>query len=76
MYALDESIFNVDISIERLVIIDHPPSFDQQPFILQGRGTEREGGERGRGTRGVEFNPDILIYCTITYVIRDFIAIL
>lgn len=36
LYALDEPIFNVDVCIDRLVIIDHPPSFDQQPFTLQG----------------------------------------
>lgn len=42
LYALDEPILNVDICIERLVIVDHPPSFDQQPFTLQGRNTERD----------------------------------
>lgn len=77
IYALDEPILNVDICIKRLVIVDHPPSFDQQLFTLQGRSTERRGErEGGRGTGGVEFNPDILIYCTISYVIHDLIAIL
>lgn len=32
--ALDESILNVDISVKRLVVVDHPSSFDQQFFIL------------------------------------------
>lgn len=42
IYALDEPILNVDICIKRLVIVDHPPSFDQQLFTLQGRSAERE----------------------------------
>lgn len=69
-YALDEPVFNVDICIERLVIINNSPSFDQQPFTLQGKSTEREIREGE-----VELSPDILIYCTISYVIHGFIAI-
>lgn len=33
--ALDESILYVDISVKRLVIVDHAASFDQQFFTLE-----------------------------------------
>lgn len=46
MYALNEPILNVDICIERLVIVDHPSSSDQQLLTLQER-KYREGGEWG-----------------------------
>lgn len=49
--SLDKPILNVDICIERLVIVDHPSSFEQQPFTLQGRNTERET-RQGRGRVG------------------------
>lgn len=32
--ALDESILDVDVSVKRLVIVDHPASFDQHFFTL------------------------------------------
>ena len=51
LYSLDESILNVYICIERPVIIDHPPSFDQQPFTLQGE--KYRGREGGRGRFGL-----------------------
>lgn len=31
---LDESILNIDISVKRLVVVDHPASFDQHFFTL------------------------------------------
>lgn len=31
---LDESVLNIDISVKRLVIVDHPASFDQHFFTL------------------------------------------
>lgn len=35
--TLDESILNVDISVKRLVIVDHPASFDQHFVTLYKR---------------------------------------
>lgn len=67
--SLDKPILDVDICIERLVIVDHPSSFEQQPFTLQGRNTKRETGKGGEGW--VKFNPGNLIYYTISYVIYD-----
>lgn len=35
--ALDESVLDVDVSVERPVVVDHPASFEQQFFILRRR---------------------------------------
>lgn len=32
--TLDESILNVDISVKRLIVVDHPASFDEHFFTL------------------------------------------
>lgn len=72
MYALDEPILDVDICIKTLVVIDHPPSFDQQPLTLQESSKDRERERAG----DVEISPDILMYCTLRYVIHDLITIL
>ena len=68
MYALDESILDVDVCAERLVIIDHTPSSDQQLFTLQGTSKEM-GGER-EGLNSIQS------FETITYAIHDFMSIL
>lgn len=42
-YALDDSILDVDVGVDRLVVIHNPPSFDQQLVTLREEYREREG---------------------------------
>lgn len=63
---LDDPILDVDICVDRLVIVDHPAPLDQQLVTLQ-----EEYGDREREGSGEKINPDILIDYTISYVILD-----
>lgn len=40
-HLLDEPIFHVDVCIERLVVIDNLPTFDQKTVALQQRSTQQ-----------------------------------
>lgn len=41
VHLLDEPIFHVDVCIERLVVIDDLPTFDQKTIALQQRSTQQ-----------------------------------
>lgn len=43
IYALDDSILDVDVGVDRLVIVDYPPPFDQQLVTLLEEYRERKG---------------------------------
>lgn len=49
MNPLDESVLQVDVGIEGLVVIDDTPAFDEQPVTLQSQAKDRVSLGKSRG---------------------------
>jgi len=67
---LNKSIFNINVSIYGLIIINHSSTFNQQPLALKKRGRERKRDSKRVSDSNTMFKPYVyLLYLQFSEVL-------